>query len=109
MGEGALRGLPPPSTMRVAERLGLVPRGETAGNLAPLSVGLTAVLGGVAGRGGDGTRPVRFGGCIPGAACEITAHYSVDNNFAHLRNCIAKRKPSQNTCASVVLGIGHRG
>jgi hypothetical protein len=61
MGDGALRGLPL-SPLRVAERLGLVPRGETAGSLAPLPLGVTVVLGGVAGRGGDGTRPVRFGG-----------------------------------------------
>jgi len=61
IGEGALRGLPPPSTLRVAERLGLVPRGVTRGILAPLALGLTAVFGGVAGRGGDGMR-APFGG-----------------------------------------------
>lgn len=50
MGDGARRGFPPPSTLRVAERLDLVPRGETAGILAPLAPGLTAVFGGVVGR-----------------------------------------------------------
>ena len=56
IGEGALRGLPPPSALRVAERLGLVPRGVTTGSLAPSPLGLTAVFGGAAGRGGDGMR-----------------------------------------------------
>jgi hypothetical protein len=64
MGEGARRGLPAPSTLRVAERLDLVPRGETAGILAPLGLGLTAVFGGVVVRRGDGMRSVGtpFGG-----------------------------------------------
>jgi len=64
MGEGARRGLPEPSALTVAERLALVPRGETAGILAPSPLGLTAVFGGAAGRGGDGMRSVGtpFGG-----------------------------------------------
>jgi len=64
MGEGARRGLPPPSILRVAERLGLVPRGVTTGILAPLPLGLMAVFGGVAGRGGEGEELVGtpFGG-----------------------------------------------
>jgi len=56
MGEGALRGLLLPSTLTVAERLALVPRGETIGTFALLAPEGTAVFGGVA--GGDGMRSV---------------------------------------------------
>lgn len=65
IGDGSLRGLPPPSTLNVAERFARAPRGETAGSRDPFPAGLTAVLGGVAGRGGDGMRSLAapFGGC----------------------------------------------
>jgi len=63
MGDGALRGLPPPSTERVAERLDRVPFEVVTGILAAIPLGLTAVLGGVLVRGGDGPRSVfTFGG-----------------------------------------------
>lgn len=68
MGEGSRRGLPPASTLRVAERLVLVPLGVTFGSFVPKPPGLTAVLGGVAGRGGDGI-PLRSVGPLGG--CEI--------------------------------------
>jgi len=64
MGEGALRILPLASTLTVAERLTLVPCALDILVLLPAEQ--TAVFGGVAGRGGEGTRSV--GPVFPGLA-----------------------------------------